>query len=219
MSSADKQLMKGFQSIADLCNNLNLNDVCAEDAKLIFKTISDQRGLKGRSYMAMVAACVFIAGRRNNPRSIREISKITNIEQKEILRCYSIIKKLIPNQIVSGRSAADYATRFAYELNFLTLQARVAKTIAERAIELEILTGKSPLSIASAAVYIVGKLFDCEKSSMSEISEASTMKDVTIKNCVKIMSIRIQDLVNGFDIDQKKIMLISRGDMEYNMIK
>jgi len=54
--------------------------VCAENAKLIFKTITEKHGIKGRSYMAMISACVFIASRKNNPRSIREISKITNMD-------------------------------------------------------------------------------------------------------------------------------------------
>lgn len=221
-SGADKQLVRGFQAIGELTNNLHLNDVCADEAKLIFKSITEQRGLKGRSYQAMVAACVFIASRKSNPRSIREISKITNVDQKEILRCYSMMKKLIPTGVVGNHSAAYYAKRFANELNFSTAHVKAAENIAVKSIELEILTGKSPLSIASAAVYLVGQLFGIDKSSLSDISEVSTMKDITIKNCVKAMSQRLHELIRGFDtqIDPKKVIQMTRQpEIENNFLK
>eukprot|EP00358_Blepharisma_japonicum_P002867 CAMPEP_0202948416 /NCGR_PEP_ID=MMETSP1395-20130829/13334_1 /ASSEMBLY_ACC=CAM_ASM_000871 /TAXON_ID=5961 /ORGANISM="Blepharisma japonicum, Strain Stock R1072" /LENGTH=128 /DNA_ID=CAMNT_0049650457 /DNA_START=540 /DNA_END=926 /DNA_ORIENTATION=- len=120
-------------------------------------------------------------------------------------------KKLIPTGMGANRSAADYAQRFANELNFAPLQVKAAKTIAERSIELEILTGKSPLSIASAAVWIVGQILNCEKT-LAEISEASTMKDITIKNCVKAMCIRLNELIRGFEanVDQKKMNMLTK---------
>jgi len=83
--------------------------------------------------------------------------------------------------------------------------------MAERALDLEILTGKSPLSIAGAVVFMVGKLLGCEKPNMSEICETSTMKDSTIKNCLKIMGGKLDELVRGFEmIDQNKIMAFYR---------
>ncbi|CAG9321735.1 unnamed protein product [Blepharisma stoltei] len=208
-SGHDKTLAKGSHSIDELCRNLMLNDTVGTEAKRIFKSIGEQRGLKGRPHMAIVSACVFIASRRSSPRSIREIAAITGVDKKDILRCYSMAKKIDPG-MTANRTAVEYASRYSNELAFTPIQVRSARQIAERAIELGILTGKNPLSIASATVYIVGKLYGNDKT-FSEISNVSTMKDITIKNCYKAMQQRKSELLKGLDLslDPSKLLPLS----------
>lgn len=208
-SGHDKTLAKGSNSIDDLCRKLSLNDTVGDEGKRIFKSIGEQRGLKGRPHMAIVSACVFIASRRSSPRSIREIAAITGVDKKDILRCYSMAKKIDPG-MTANRTAIEYASRYANELAFTPMQVRAARQIAEKAIELGILTGKNPLSIASATVYIVGRLYGSDKS-FSEISGVSTMKDITIKNCYKAMQPRRFELLKGLDslLDPNKLQPLS----------
>ena len=196
---AEKTLSRGFKSIDELCNNLNLGDVIKEDAKILFKKVDDQKVLKGRGHTAIVSSCVFIACRKkNNPRSIREISTALNVERKEILKCYSIIKKIAPS-VHTNKSASEYSKRYALELNFSEQANRIAQVIAEKAIEKGLVTGKSPLSVASAAVYLIGQLSG-DNRSYTEVSEVSTMKVVTIKNCCKSLYCYISELLEGIQL-------------------
>ena len=50
-----------------------------------------------------------------------------------------------------------------------------------------IVTGKNPMSVASAAVYIIGLHNPEYARSFHDISEKSEMKEITIKNCAKIL--------------------------------
>jgi transcription initiation factor TFIIB len=197
--TVEKTLSRGFKSIDDLCNSLNLTDVIKEEAKILFKKIDDQKSLKGRAHNAIVSSCVFISCRKkNNPRSIREISQLLNIDRKDILKCYSLIKKIAPSAH-TNKSAAEYSKRYASELQFSEQANRISQHIAERAIENGLVTGKSPLSVASAAVYLVGKLSG-EPRSYTEVTEVSSMKEITIKNCYKSFSPYIDVLLEGITL-------------------
>jgi transcription initiation factor TFIIB len=199
----EKTLSRGFRSIEDLCNVLNIGDIVKEEAQHLFKKVDDQKTLKGRGHNAIVSSCVFIACRKkSNPRSIREISMALNVEKREILKCYSSIKKILP-LVHSNKSASEYAKRFASELGFTEVENKKSQIIAERAIEKGLVTGKSPLSVASAAVYIVAKLANKTKT-YTEISNVSSMKEITIKSCYKSISSSIDELLDEMPVGWSK---------------
>ena len=192
----EKTLTKGFRNIDELCTNLNLGDVIKEESKILFKKIDEQKNLKGRPQQAIISACVFISCRKkNNPRAIREICRNFTVDKKDILKCYSIIKKLEEPCKPSDKSASEYAKRYASELNFTELAKQYSKKVAENATEKGLVTGKSPLSVASAAVYLVGKLSG-DPRSYTEVSDVSTMKEITIKNCYKSIVGHIDELLD-----------------------
>jgi transcription initiation factor TFIIIB Brf1 subunit/transcription initiation factor TFIIB len=76
-------------------------------------------------------------------------------KRKEVTKCYTLIKKTIPEIESSIKSPVYYARRYCSHLgiNDPGLTDKITK-LADRAVELEILTGKSPSTIASAAIYI-----------------------------------------------------------------
>eukprot|EP00359_Climacostomum_virens_P005519 CAMPEP_0204911272 /NCGR_PEP_ID=MMETSP1397-20131031/9651_1 /ASSEMBLY_ACC=CAM_ASM_000891 /TAXON_ID=49980 /ORGANISM="Climacostomum Climacostomum virens, Strain Stock W-24" /LENGTH=294 /DNA_ID=CAMNT_0052081763 /DNA_START=350 /DNA_END=1231 /DNA_ORIENTATION=- len=195
-TGTDRALSRGFTSIDELCNLLNLNDEVAECGKEIFKKIEEEKKLRGRSHDAIISAIVFIAcKRKNNPRSIREISQIYNAKKKEVTKCFSLIKKLIPAPSATN-SAVDYASHFAIKLKFSEELRRAAKSVAEKAIHMGIVTGKNPMTVASASVYMVGMLTKEFPKSFREVSDVSHMKDVTIRNCYKEMYNHRRELIS-----------------------
>jgi transcription initiation factor TFIIB len=198
-SGTDRALTRGFQTIEELCNTLNLNDTVSECAKEIFKEIEEKKKLRGRAHDAVIAAIVFIAcKRKKNPRSLKEISAISNTKRKEVTKCFSLIKKLMPAPS-STNSAVDYASRFAVKLRFPEQLRRACKDVAERAIALGIVTGRNPMTVASASVYIVGALTADYSRTFREISDISQMKDVTIRNCYREMHSSLHKLVTAWD--------------------
>lgn len=208
---AEKTLSRGFKSIDDLCTNLTLGDVIKEESKILFKKVNDQKNLKGRTHNAIISSCVFIACRKKcNPRSIREISAALCVDKKDILKCYSIIKRLAPSTH-TNRSAAEYAKRYASELVFSELASLKAQKVAEMAIEKGLVTGKSPLSVASAAVYLIGKLSG-DNRTYTEVSSVSSMKEITIKNCYKSISPFLDELLEDLPPGWDKKNLISDRD-------
>lgn len=198
-TGTDRALSRGYSTIDDLCRTLNLNDAVAEYAKEIFKSIEEQKKLRGRSHDAIISAIVFIAcKRKNNPRSIREISSISNARKKEVTKCFSLIKKLMPAPSATN-SAVDYASLFAVKLKFSETLRRASKDVAERAIHMGIVTGKNPMTVASASIYMVGMLTKDYCKTYREVSDVSHMKDVTIRNCYKEMYNYRRDLIHRWD--------------------
>jgi transcription initiation factor TFIIB len=183
-TSADKTLNRGFHTIDELSLSMTLQDTITEEAKKLFKEIDERKSLKGRSHNAIIGSCIFLACRKkNNPRSIREISLQLNVDKKDILKCYSTIKKVLPMRHCT-KSAAEYAKRYANELGMNEMENRYSQKLAERANELGIVTGKNPLTVASAAVYMVG-LLSGNGRTYTEISDTSSIKDITIRKCFK----------------------------------
>ena len=197
-SNADKILSRGFQTIDELSSTMGLSDVIKEEAKYLFKEIEQKKSIKGRSHNSIVGSCIFLACRKkNNARSIREIGLILNIDKKDILKCYSLIKKELPMKH-HNKSAAEYAKRYAYELNMTEVEKRYCIQIAEKASDLGLVTGKNPLTVASAAVYLVSQISGVSKT-CTEISDISTIKDATIKKCFKDLKAHKEKLI-GTDL-------------------
>jgi transcription initiation factor TFIIB len=193
-SNEDKILSRGFQTIDEISSTMNLTDVIKEEAKILFKEIEQKKSIKGRSHNSIVGSCIFLACRKkNNARSIREIGMHLNVDKKDILKCYSLIKKIMPMKNNITRSAAEYAKRYAYELGQDELVKRFAQNVADKANELGLVTGKNPLTVASAAVYMVAQVAG-KGITYTEITEVSTIKEITIRKCFKELKEKKKEL-------------------------
>ena len=134
----------------------DLNDAIQQSAKEIFSQLVEKSSIKGRSHKAIVSAIIYIACKKHNcPRSLKEIIKFYLCKRREVTKCYTLIKKTIPEIESNLKSPVYYAKRFCSHLGIQEpmLRDKVQK-LAEKAVELEILTGKTPATIASAAIYL-----------------------------------------------------------------
>ena len=68
-----------------------------------------------------------------------------------------------------------------------------AAHIAREAVHLEIVSGRSPISVAAAAIYMASQASD-DKRTQKEISEIAGVADVTIRQSYKLMHPRAADL-------------------------
>ena len=197
-SGSDKTLLKGFRNIQDYCHTLNLNEKVEEEAKKIFREISEKRGLKGRQHLAVIAACIFIAARNTNQsRSIKELICVTSLMRGDLHRSISLIQKHTPSR-GNLTPAAEYAQQLSVQMNLSHKLQKVARCLAQRSNEKGYVTGKNPMSVAGAAVYMTCVLAGMPKT-FSEVSRASAKKDVTIKNCYKIMCKYQKELLVGLE--------------------
>ena len=66
MSSADKALRNGFESIRQMANRINLSRRIINRAFSLFKQCYETKCVRGRSQDAIVATCIYIACRQEN---------------------------------------------------------------------------------------------------------------------------------------------------------
>ncbi|OUJ19201.1 Transcription initiation factor TFIIB family [Methanonatronarchaeum thermophilum] len=180
-SGKERSLSTGLQEMHRMVSQLNISKDVHEVAAVFYKTASDKGLMKGRSIEAMVAATIYIASRFYElPRTLEELSDAARVSKKEVARAERyLVDELDIN--LKPASPVDYVPRFVSELGLgKEVENRIVEVI-ELASERSLLSGRSPVSIAAAATYLVAKIMD-KKVTQSSISEVSGVSEVTIRN-------------------------------------
>lgn len=85
-----------------------------------------------------------------------EICAVSRISKKEIGRCFKLILKALETS-VDLITTGDFMSRFCSNLG-LPKQVQMAATfIARKAVELDLVPGRSPISVAAAAIYMASQ--------------------------------------------------------------
>lgn len=203
----DNTLQSAFSRISQMCEAYSLPKMVQDSAKQAFKLSYEDKKLKGKSMDSLMAAAIFFACRHSGvPRTFKEMWVLTKVPKKEIGRTFKIMEKLIldlgvkPGQVsevgqLSQTSAADLMRRFCSHLGLSPQITRAAEHIAHCAKDEGTLAGRSPTSIAAAAIYFAAGLFG-ESLSASKISATAGVSVGTIKTSYKLLWDAREKLVN-----------------------
>merc|ERR1711981_741791 len=155
--------------------------------------VHDGRNLKGRANDAIAAACLYIACRQEGvPRTFKEIVAVSTVSKKEIGRCFKLILKAHDTN-VEIITTGDFMHRFCGTLSLNKDVQKAATCIAKKAVDLDIVPGRSPISVAAAAIYMASQGSD-DKVLRRKISDIAGVAEVTIKQSYKLMRDRAAEL-------------------------
>lgn len=141
-----------------MADRINIVKTIVDRANCLFKRVHDTRSLKGRSYVAVASACLYIACRQEAvPRTFKEVCAISSVSKKEIGRCFKLILKIIGTS-VDQITSTDFMARFCTNLDLPMAVQRAATHIARKATEENIVAGKSPISVAAAAIFMASQV-------------------------------------------------------------
>jgi len=190
---SEKALVSGFGNITNMCDRINLPDVIKQRTQELFKTVYEGRCLKGRANDAIASACLYIACRKEGvPRTFKEIVAISSVNKKEIGRCFKLILKAHQTEVEIIQTG-DFMHRFCSTLGLSKNTQKAATYVAKQAERLDIVPGRSPISIAAAAIYMASYASN-DKRSRSEIGEVAGVAAITIKQAYKLMLPRAAEL-------------------------
>ena len=193
VSSSDRALMNAFRTIAAMCDRINLPRTITDRANTLFKMVHDGHKLKGRSNEAIAAACLYISCRQEGvPRTFKEIVAVSTVSKKEIGRCFKLILKAHDTN-VDIITTGDFMHRFCGTLSLSKQVQKAATHIAKKAVDLDVVPGRSPISVAAAAIYMASQASD-DKRMQREIAEIAGVADVTIRQSYKLMLPRAAEL-------------------------
>eukprot|EP00656_Telonema_subtile_P054626 TRINITY_DN820_c0_g1_i1.p1 TRINITY_DN820_c0_g1~~TRINITY_DN820_c0_g1_i1.p1 ORF type:complete len:348 (+),score=101.75 TRINITY_DN820_c0_g1_i1:94-1137(+) len=189
-SNSDRNLINAFREIDRMAEHMALPGKIGHTAKQTYKDVEKNKKLRGRSSEAIIAACVYIACRLEGvPRTLKEVAGQCAAPRKEIGSCFNHIKKELKlNDRMDTIRADDFMTRFCSHLDLPEGVRAAAGWIADKATEMRLVAGKSPVSVAAAAIFFACQL--CEDKHFkdrSEISKAAGVSEVTIRNSYKDM--------------------------------
>ncbi|MEF8915872.1 transcription initiation factor IIB, partial [Natronomonas sp.] len=163
---------------------LGLPDNVRETASVIYRRALQDDLLPGRSIEGVATASLYAAARQAGvPRSLDEVNRVSRVDKMELTRTYRyIIREL--NLEVKPADPESYVPRFVSDLELEDEVERRARELIEAARESGMLSGKSPVGLAAAAVYAAALLCN-DKVTQSEVSEVADISEVTIRNRYK----------------------------------
>ncbi|XP_045462545.1 transcription initiation factor IIB-like [Harmonia axyridis] len=186
LSSSDKAMVSAIKEISVMGDRINVPSSITDRANNLFKRVKDGNNLKGRSRDAITAACLYIACRQEHvPRTFKEICAVSTVSKKEIGRVFKLILKALETT-VDLVNTGEFMSRFCANLELPIKVQKAAICIANKAEEFDIVTGKSPVSIAAAAIFMASQASECKKSAL-EIAEIAGASESTIKNTYRLM--------------------------------
>jgi len=206
---AERSLLTAFRDISSMCDQISLPKAIADIAKQLYKRADQEKILKGKSIDAAVACCIFIACRQARvPRTFKEICQLTNVPKKTIGQCYKLLENALqlnanngtggPPPVVEGPEAL--LGRYVNHLDLPVYVERASVDLVVQSREFGVADGRSPISIAGAAIYFASHLYGQPKTA-KEIAVVAGVSESTIKLVYKLMYHERERLVDQKDIE------------------
>ncbi|MHB8566948.1 MAG: transcription initiation factor IIB, partial [Nitrososphaerales archaeon] len=90
--SFDRNRRQAFSELDRMVDKLSLSDVVVEKAAYIYRKALERGLIRGRSISAMIAASLYASCRdTETPRTLKDVSTVSNIKKKELARCYRLL--------------------------------------------------------------------------------------------------------------------------------
>jgi len=183
-SSEDRNLAQAMAELDRLCDKLHIPPPIKERAAVIYRKSLVQGLVRGRSISAIAAASLYAACRiTQTPRTLREITRQSPMEKKDIARCYRLMLKDLHMQMPKP-SAQMRIPKIAARVGVGEKTQHTAVEILRRAEKMKTTAGKDPMGLAAAALYIACVL-NREKRTQKMIADAAGVTEVTIRNRYK----------------------------------
>jgi transcription initiation factor TFIIB len=189
----ERNLAVALSELDRMSSHLSLPRNVREVAAMIYRKAVDKRLIRGRSIEGVCAAALYAACRQCRvPRTLEEIAGIAKVNKKEIGRNYRYIARKL-NINIPPTDPVDYISRFISDLQLSGLVQKRAIEILRRAVSFGLTSGRGPMGLAAASIYIASLLLN-ERRTQREIAETARVTEVTVRN-------RYKELIDKLDID------------------
>lgn len=183
-SSSERNLSQAMNELGRLSDKLKLPRTVREIGARIYRKALDKGLVRGRSISAVAAASLYAACRTTRtPRTLKEISTASLRGRKEISRCYRLIlREVNPRPPIDD--PAKYIPKIASTVALSQRAQNEAMKILRDAGDRGMISGKGPVGLAAAALY-VSALITGEEVTQKSLASASGVTEVTIRNRYK----------------------------------
>lgn len=189
--TGERNLAIALSELDRECSRLGLPRDVREDAAVIYRRAAKENLVRGRSIEGMVAASIYTAARRSGlPRTLDEVSDVSNVTKKQIGKNYRFLAKQLKIKLTPP-SPADFVPRFASILGLSGEVESMAIDIVNKSREKGLLTGREPTGVAAATLYIAS-VFLGERITQRAVAETAKVSEVTIRNRYKELTEKLE---------------------------
>ena len=183
-ASRARNLVKANQMVRD---KSGLPKSMQEEVCRLYKILSQEGFVTGRSIAGVTAACTYLVARKEGvPRQIPDIAKTFLVDEKELSRMIRHISRKFNMHKIS--SPSDYFSRFISDLKLppnISLQVdHLWKVLQPRA---DLWQGKKPMGVAAALIYKAAAESG-HKRTQAEICAVAKVSEVTLRQLNRIIA-------------------------------
>jgi transcription initiation factor TFIIB len=198
MPHKEKALYDEFQFITTMAQNSGIPKIFIDDAMAIHKEISEQKMFRGLNRDGIKSASIYISCRLNGfPRTSHEIAEIFSLDKASstsgcsvaVNILHNIERNLEPSQQTDlGKTTPMcFIERFCSKLNINTELTILAKFIAQKIENQNLIEDKTPHSVASGIIFYISEKCNLPISK-TDIKQISGVSEVTINKCYKTLN-------------------------------
>jgi transcription initiation factor TFIIB len=196
-ASVERNLAQAMFELDRLSDKLSAHGSIKENAALIYRKALDKNLVRGRSIAAIVAAALYAACRNNEtPRTLREIAEASLVDKKDVARCYRLLLRALDIQMPIA-DPMTYVSKIGERVGITGQTQGLAIRILREAKKRRLASGKDPMGLAAAALYIAC-LQSNEKKTQKDIAEAAGVTEVTVRNRYKSLKRQLPNCQGDF---------------------
>lgn len=189
-TAADRNLIRAFSELDRVKDKLGLSEAIIEKTAYIYRKAQEKQLVRGRSISSILSAAIYIACREMSAsRSLAEVIEITNVKRKIITRSYRLLVGELDIKIPLVDPMKCVA-KIANKAKLSEKTKRMAMRTMSDLTRKEISAGKGPMGLAATVLYL-SCLRNGEHVTQKDIAEAAGVTEVTIRNRVKDLKIRL----------------------------
>ena len=180
-NSIERNLAIALTELNRVASHLGLPENIRESAAFLYRKCVEKGLIRGRQIESVVSAVIYAVCRQYGiPRTLDEISIVAEIPKKEIGRTYRLITQQLQLK-VPLTNPRFYISRFVTSLKLSGETQEKAVELLDKAIEKGLISGRGPMGVAAAAVYIASVLTG-ERRTQKEVADVAGVTEVTIRN-------------------------------------
>lgn len=180
----ERTLYNVFEQLANKTANHGIHNKILDDAKVLYKKVSEKKISRGDNKEGLIASCVYYACLLNKvPRSTKEIARMFHIDPNVLTKGNARFQDLLKLN-VDCTGPDDFVCRFGSKLNMDWSDIQKCKDLAKKLDDLDIVSENAPTSVAAGTIFYYCMLneIDFNKKQIAEVCEVS---EVTITKCYK----------------------------------
>ena len=175
-----RNILEASRILETYVDRLHLGRQVAEEAMAIYRRAFRMGLVRGRSIRAVVAGSLYTACRLMNvPRDLREFERVYPIvRRRTVAQMYRLLVKSLGIK-APAQDPSIFVTKIASKLGLSQKTVQEALRILEEARQRGIVTGKDPVGVAAAALYIT---CDGLEVTQKDLARASGVTEITIRH-------------------------------------
>jgi transcription initiation factor TFIIB len=188
MTYKERSLYNIFESISLIAMNNGIPKSIIDEAKSLYKTISESKISRGDNRCGIIASSIYIACKNNNgARSAKEIAKIFNLKVSTMTKGCKRFQDLMKLNIESTQST-DFINRFCSKIDLDSEKNQICREMTKKIDEYGILSENTPPSVAAGTIFICSHVLGWGITKKF-LSEKCDISQVTISKCFKKLDI------------------------------